>query len=225
MRGEVELAEKMFAQVPPDWGKIDALLSEAHFSDEELAAIAIDLTDDCFCEYNYAINEDFPDLTPENMHSNYLLQSLQTLLDHGLDPNTIYNEENVLWNIQFINAPGAAGSAMRLLMEYGGNPNHCIPDDDETLFDSISFDVSYDKYTHEYEYTVQCWLVLMAYGGCWSDGEIPLKMLGGHSAAELKNFESIDYSIEPLPPEPNRYGCWIMHVFSKDTGEEIARYK
>jgi hypothetical protein len=145
MRGEVELAEKMFAQVPPDWGKIDALLSEAHFSDEELAAIAIDLTDDCFCEYNYAINEDFPDLTPENMHSNYLLQSLQTLLDHGLDPNTIYNEENVLWNIQFINAPGAAGSAMRLLMEYGGNPNHCIPDDDETLFDSISFPLCFPE--------------------------------------------------------------------------------
>ena len=39
-----------------------------------------------------------------------------------------------------------------------------------------------------------------------------------------KEFEQYDYDIEPLPQEPGKYGCWIMHIFNIHTQEEVARY-
>ena len=59
----------------------------------------------------------------------------------------------------------------------------------ETLFEYIAFKVSYDEYTHEYFHTVQCWLLLMAYGACWQDGNIPITMLGEKSVDIFKDFE------------------------------------
>ena len=40
----------------------------------------------------------------------------------------------------------------------------------------------------------------------------------------FKEFEQFDYEIEPLPQEPGKYGCWIMHIFNIHTREEVARY-
>ena len=115
---------------------------------------------------------------------------------------------------------------MRLLLENGGNPNHLIPSEGETVFEYIDFMVSYDQYMHEYFYTVQCWLVLMAYGACWrNNGEIPLTMLGENSVEIFKNYELYDYEIEPLPQIPGKFGCWIMHIFNIETKEEVAVYK
>lgn len=224
MRGDVELAKKMFAQVPPDWGKIDALLSETRFSDEELAAIAIDLTDDCFCEYRDAMNEDLPDITPETMHSNYLMQSLRTLLAHGLNPNTIYNDENVLWNIQYVDAPGVAGSAMRLLLENGGNPNLYFPADGETLYNYISGKISFDEIDDEYFNIFQCWIVLLAYGGGQSGENVPLTMLNGHGIDMLRDFEHYDFTVEPLSQDAGYQGRCRMHIYNKNTGEDVALY-
>ena len=64
----------------------------------------------------------------------------------------------------------------------------------------------------------------MAYGACWRDGEIPITMLGKQSVEIFKEFEQFDYEIEPLPQEPGKYGCWIMHIFNIHTLEEVARY-
>ena len=56
-----------------------------------------------------------------------------------------------------------------LLLENGGNPNHLISCEGESIFEYIDFKVSYDEYTHDYLHTVQCWSVLMAYGACLGD--------------------------------------------------------
>ena len=117
-----------------------------------------------------------------------------------------------------------AGAALRLLLEHGGDPNHRIPAEHETLFESIAFEVSYDRYTHEWFHTVQCWLVLMAFGGCWDEGNIPLTMLGDNRVEMFRDFERFDYIIEPLPQDPGKYGCWIMHVFDRETMEKVAQY-
>ena len=73
---------------------------------------------------------------------------------------------------------------------------------------------------------VQYWLLLMAYGACWqNNGKIPLTMLGNNSVEIFKNYELYDYEIEPLPKEPGKYGCWIMHIYNVETREEVAVYK
>ena len=64
----------------------------------------------------------------------------------------------------------------------------------------------------------------MAYGACWRDGNIPITMLGEKTVDIFKDFELYDYEIEPLPQEPGKYGCWIMHIYNIATHEEVARY-
>lgn len=222
--GFIEQIKTSFEEQPSDLAKIRALLISGDPSKEDLAELAISFTGDCFCEYHDALDPEIESVTIENMHSNYIIEAIQLLLEFGLDPNTIFDNDNVLWCAMWIDAPNVAASVMRLLLENGADPNHFIPAEHETLFEFIAFKVSYDEYTHDYFHTVQCWLVLMAYGACWRDGGIPITMLGKHSVEIFKEFEQYDYKIEPLPQEPGKYGCWIMHIFNIHTQEEVARY-
>lgn len=221
----VYLIKKKFEDTPSDLDGIKELLAQRKFTAEELAEIAVDFTDECFCEYHDALDPEIESVTIENMHSNYVFDAINLLLEAGLDPNTVVNDDNAIWNAMYIDAPNVAASVMRLLLEEGGNPNHIIPAEGESLFENIDFCVSYDEYTHKYFHTVQCWLVLMAYGACWPDGGIPITMLGDNSIEIFKEFERYDYEIEPLPQEPNKFGCWIMHIFDKETREEVAVYR
>ena len=220
----VKQIKEVFEQEPSNLDEIRNLLSLRELTREELADLAIFFTDDCFCEYRDALDPEVESETIENMHSNYIIEAINMLLEFGLDPNAIFDNDNVLWNAMWIDSPNVAASLMRLLLENGGDPNHFIPAEHDTLFEYIAFKVSYDEYTHDYYHTVQCWLVLMAYGACWRNGEIPLTMLGNKSVEIFKEFEQFDYEIEPLPQEPGKYGCWIMHIFNIHTREEVARY-
>lgn len=227
--GNAEICQNlisMFAQIPPDWQNLEKIFRQYSFTKEQLAEIAISLSEDCFCEYRDAVDEKIENVTPDHLHSNYLLNSLQMLLDNGLDPNVYIGkyEENVMWELQYVDAPNIAAAAMRLMLENGADPNRIVPSEKESIFQYIDFKVSYDSYTHEDFFTVQCWLVLMAYGGCWSNGEIPLTMLNGNDVEIFKEFENFDYWLETLPKEPGHYGCWIMHIFDTRTKEEVARY-
>lgn len=220
----VNQIKEIFEQEPYNLVKIRELLNSRDFTIEELAELAVTFTDKCFGEYSDALDPEVESVSIENMHSNYVLQAIKMLLEFGLDPNTIFDDDNVLWNAMWIDAPNVAASVMRLLLENGGDPNHFIPAERETLFEYIHFKVSYDEYTHDYLHTVQCWLLLMAYGACWKDGSVPIAMLGENKIDIFKNFEHFDYYISPLPQEPGKYGCWIMHIYNTETKEEVAVY-
>ena len=158
------------------------------------------------------------------MYSNHIFKAISLLLDFGLNPNTVLNGENVIWKTMWIDVPNIAASVMKLLLENGGNPNHYLDNSGENLFEYIAFKVSLDEYTHDYFYTFQCWIILMAYGGCWRDGRIPITMLGENTVDVFKDFEKFDYEIEQLPQKPGKYGCWRMHIYNIDTKEEVAIY-
>ena len=217
--------KELFERTPSDLEKIKDLLSSRKLSEDELAELAVSFTSVCSWEYQDALEPDLESVNAETMRSNYIVAALNLLLTFGLNPNTIVHYDNVLWNTMWIDAPNVAASTLRLLLENGGDPNHCMSPEDETIFEFISSKVSYDEYTHDCFHTVQCWLLLMAYGACFRNNEkIPLTMLGGHSIEIFKNFELFDYLIEPLPPEPGTYGNWTMHIFNTETKERVAVY-
>ncbi len=221
----VKQINELFEKAPFDLSGIRQLLSCRKLTESELAELAVGFTKQCFGEYYDALDPEIESVTIENMHSNHIIGAISLLLEFGLDPNTIVDDDNVMWNSMWIDAPHMAASVLKLLLENGGNPNHFIPSEGESLFEYISFKVSYDEYTHEYFHTVQCWLLLMAYGACWQDGEIPIKMLGGKTVEIFKDIDLYDYEIEPLPQEPGKYGCWIMHIYNVETTEEVAVYR
>ena len=219
----VEKIKSLFEKVPNDFGKIRELLSSQKFTKEELADIAVACAENCFGEYSDACNPKYENFNIEDMRSNYIVEAIELLLEFGLDPNiTVNNDENVMWEAMWIDAPGVAAKVLKLLLENGGNPNHYIAEEHETLFEYISFKVSEDEYTHQYFYTVQFWWLLMAYGGCWKNGEIPLEMLNGNSVEIFKDYELFDYEIECF--EPFKIGNWKMHIYNIETKEKVATY-
>lgn len=222
----LEDMKNMIDKCPPDLTDFDRALDVGKYSPQELAELAYHAADNCFGEYSDFCSGQFPEMQESNLHGNYLPWILRLLLWHGLDPNIeTFSGDTALQALQWVNQPNVAADTLRLLLEHGGNPNLQPSGDSETLFDTVAFRVSYDEYTHNFFHTVQFWLVLMAYGGCWEDGQIPLTMLNGHEVSIFKEFEHFDYTIESLPEKPHTYGNWIMHIFDKRTGDEVAVYK
>lgn len=219
---------ELFEKKPSELSKIAQLLSSRKFTDEELAKIAFSFVDECFCEYRDSIVQKFEPVGAEYLHFNYIVDAIEMLLQSGLNPNIIVDDYNVMWQTIFIDAPDIAATVLKLLLENGGDPNHFIPAEGESLFETIHFDVSYDDFicTHSYFHTVQCWLLLMAYGACWRDNkEIPLTMVGDNTVEIFKDFKKFNFDFEPLPQVKNCFGCWIMHIYNTETNEEVAMYK
>lgn len=219
-------------ELPPVLQKIDRILSENNFSKEELAKMANEAVGNCLCEFKNAVGSPmehgfdpkFRTVHIDNLYSNSLEQVLRCLLRHGYDPNVTVDDNNAFDDLQLVDTPDVGASCMRLLLENGADPNRRYTDDPDTLFEFIAYKVSFDEYTHRHFNTVQCWLVLMGFGGNWKDGSIPVKMLNGHSAEIFRQFELFDYYIEELPQTPGKYGCWKMHIYDTRTNEEVAIY-
>ena len=122
----MEDIKRMLKDLPPDFDKIRSMLCDYKPTVEELAEIAIDCTDECFCEYKEIHFYHLGDGASDNMHSDYIVDSLKLLLEFGLEPDTIIGFDNAMWNTIWIDAPNVGASALRLLLEHGGNPNHFL---------------------------------------------------------------------------------------------------
>ena len=92
----VNLIKEKFEDTPSDLDGIRELLAQRKFTAEELAEIAVGFTDECFCEYHDALDPEIESVTIENMHSNYVFDAINLLLEVGLDPNTVVNDDNAL---------------------------------------------------------------------------------------------------------------------------------
>jgi len=219
----VDKVNKLFRQSPPAWDQIKTCFEKNQFSKHDLAVMACEAVGECLGEYYDAEYRGEGDIN--NLNSHYILEVLQYLLDKGLDPNEVLDDatDSAFWDVRWIDTPDVAASAVRLLMEYGADANIRYPRNSETLFEYISFKISCDEYTHDYFHTVQCWLVMMGYGACWDNGEIPLTMLGNHDVSIFKEFEKFDYILEEIP-RLGTYAAWRMHIFNKETGEFVAVY-
>ena len=66
---------------------------------------------------------------------------------------------------------------------------------------------------------VQCWFVLIGYGGRPESIE-PFELAEGHSYDELKEYEYFDYYIK-LDPEKRQN---LLHIVDMRTGEEIGYF-
>ncbi len=211
---------------PAGFAKIDHLLLEKNFTIEELAMLANAAVGVCFCEFRsavdpegYGLNPEFRTVHIDNLCSNSPEQVLECLLRHGYDPNISIGEENAFWDLKYVDTPNVGARCMRLLLENGADPNLIIVSEPGSLFENIDFDVNFENGSRWYYNTVQCWLVLMAYGGHLYNGTIPVKMLNGNPVEIFKGIELFDYSIEDLPNN-----CWRMNIFNAKTGEKVAQY-
>lgn len=190
--------KQMFSVIPPDYEEIEKMLSAFSFDKKELAEIAVHIVDSCFAEKKSREFESERYGKPirpfEQCFSNYVYNSLKLLLRYGYDPNVPTDDDNAMFNLQYIDYPDIGAKTLRLLLKNGGNPNVTLPDDsNEGMYDYLTSCISYDSYEHEYADRVKCWWVLMGYGAGSKDGKPPIEMLNNNSIELLKNFENYDY--------------------------------
>lgn len=206
----------LITMVPPDYKQINAMFKDCSFSKEELADVGIDLVDKCFMVYS-----------SEQDHSgNYLYSNILLLLLNGLDPNMLGEEGCALWAAHCIDTPGVAGRVIRLLIEFGGDINTVDEDeyDPENLFEYLDekisdwYDIGFDQSDFD------CWLVCLGYGGKDKFGQVPIKMVNGHSIEELKEFERFDCAMTRDGFYDEENGKYFMKIIDKKTREIVALY-
>ena len=209
-------------QIPPDFVMAEHLLQQEMYTVENVSKIGTDYAWECveecweyFWDNDVVRNEEvIPDL-----HSTYICDVLTFLLQHGLDPNAVFEEENIMDNLRYLDNGYLAADTLVLLFEHGGNPNlYC---GGESVFDDVDFAVFYDAGEQQdrqrYSSLVHCWMVCLAFGGILGNGKAPVEVFHGFDLKELKNHRNFCFGIT------KREEIWPdIHIFDKQSMREVV---
>ena len=218
----------------PDIQGLKEELDNEDYTPEQVTKAAIRYLKDCFddqVEEDYEHDEresvycsNLPAeavLRPE-LRSAHIPEILELLLEYGLDPNAVYDDENVMHSLKYIDNGYVAADALALLFEHGGTPN--IVMDGEDLFDAIDFDVIFDALNQEdrrrYDALVHCWFVYLGYGAKLRDGVSAVDVFRGFDISELKQHRNFTFA---LTYTQNRGEKWSLHIIDRWNFWEVAR--
>ena len=139
----IKLSEKeqkllsMLTMIPPSFEAAAQLLAAEKFTTDEVTRVAIEYSDECFCEVDDFESENNiprPKGVVPNLHSTYIVDVIRFLLQYGLDPNGIHEDCNIMDSLHYVDNEFLAADALALLLEHGGN--HDLIVDGEELFSS-----------------------------------------------------------------------------------------
>ena len=152
-----------------------------------------------------------------------LVNRLKLLLEAGLDPNHIVDEENPIWECQYITpVHGLNARFLWLLLEYGGNPCICVESRGEDLYSYINYKMGNEP--DQIETLTPCFLLLSGFGGVLYGGACPVVMNDGHGIEELKRIDKLEWGFGPFLEAPERQDCYTLHIYNAETSEEIGHY-
>jgi len=219
---------ELLTSIPPDFDRAEALLKSSGFSTTELTKVALEYAGECFCDAgDFArqngichTEEVFPDL-----NSTYIVEVIRLLLQHGLDPNEIYDDDNIMNSIKFIDNEYLAADALLLLLEHGGKHDLYIPGKGETLFEDIDFEIwfgtneQYDR--QRFAAWVHSWMVLIGCGARYSKDFIqtfkPFDESENFDLEKLKNHRDYSFAVSHFD------GKYAISIIDKKTFWEVAR--
>ena len=218
---EIKLKNFLLA-TPPDFEELEYLLKFGDYTVENLSKVGTDFVWECINEcWDYFLENDIirtEELIP-NLHSTYLCEILSLLLRYGLDPNAIYEEENIMDNLKYLDNGYQAADALVLLFEHGGDPNLIC--DGFSIFDEIDFDVLFDAAEQQdrqrYSSMVHCWMVFLAFGGRLSNGNSAVEIFHGFDLSMLKDHRRFYFGITKGETWPD------IHIFDKKDLWEVVR--
>lgn len=211
---------ELLSQLPPELDTARKMMENERPSGLELAWLAKEVAGDTFGEYGDSLCDETP-AAPGSLHREYLYQTVEFLLEQGLNPNiTVDDEENIMFELKYTDGPDVAAKVMRLMLEHGGDSNLYVVSDN--LVSEIEFDMyefgEYEKPRDEHR--VQLTMVLQAYGGHWpKDNSVTYTMRDGYKAEIFKEFEKFDYRTGYESGSPG-----YIHIFEKATGKTVADY-
>ena len=121
-----------------------------------------------------------PILNERSMSTTYLyeavrennLTAVRVLLNNGADPNYVNNNlthDCVLWDLQYCDMenddPGIRFQIAKEFFRHGADPNIVPEAGEESLYDYVTFKVFNDSPGYDWDYLLDFYLLLIAYGG------------------------------------------------------------
>ena len=222
------LLEKLTA-IPPDLKEIKNIINEGKYSAEDVSIIgAVFIYNSC----GYMDTSDPLNYIPIEPHSPYIYDAVKLLLKHGLDPNLVYDQINIMQSLLSVATPYVAADTLALLLENGGRVD--LEVDGDRIFDDLDFDIIFGAYNQEarcfYDSWVHCWMVMIGYGARLKDGSIPVETYkvfdekyiesSPFDPALLKEHQNYTFGISNVP---GRGENWSLHIFDRRTFFEVAR--
>lgn len=209
-------------EIPPDLNSAEVLLKQEPYSVESISKVGTDFAWECVeSSWEYLWDDDIvrsEEVIP-GLHSTYICEVLELLLQYGLDPNAVFEDNNIMDHMRYLDNGYLAADALVMLLEHGGNPN--LPCNGATIFDDIDFDVLYDaeeqRDRQRYSSMVHCWMVYLAYGGVLQNGNPVGKAMGNFDIRELKKHRNFYFGISSGEH-------WLdIHIYRKGSLWEVYR--
>lgn len=219
---------ELLTVIPPDTDGAERYLQEKHLSCGEITRAALEYAGCCYCEVGDLAHEQ-KILHPENkipgLHSTYILDVLRLLLRYGLEPNGAYAGCNIMDSMRFLDNELLAADALALLLEHGGKADMRIPGEEETLFQTMDFDVffgaveQYDR--QQYAAIVHCWMVLLGYGA--RNGEEKMQVFREYDCAKEFDLRKLKEHRKYYFGVSHTQSGFAISIYDKDTLWEVAR--
>ena len=214
--------------IPPNWAAAEQFLDETKLTPREITRVALAYAGECFCEagdYAYERNIPHPASIIPGLHSTYIYNIVEFLLHYGLEPNGIYEEDNIMEALRYVDNEFLAADALGLLLEHGGNYDLFTGSGCEPFFQSLDFDVYFDAIEQEdrqrYAAMVHCWMVAIGYGACCNGDKRSLFKEYGSSTQfdlqKLKNHRNYYFGVTHLEKG------FAISIYDKETLWEVAR--
>lgn len=169
-------------------------------------------------EYKYNLfGEEGEPKFAEKCMTEKISKVFDVLLARGLDVNAD-SDKNALSSCIWIENEDIAVMLAKKIFEHGANPNLKLTcDGGESLHDYMNACIGYNRFDDDG--FMKIWLLLIAYGGCYENGETYLEMLNGYSAEIFKNI--YDFG---LRRERDANGSRVMYFYNISTNEDVALY-
>lgn len=185
------------------------------------AAEADDYSEDIIEQIEYEYNL-FGEEGEPKIAEKYMIEKISNVFDvllaRGLDVNSD-SDKNALSSCIWIENEAIAVMLAKKFLEHGANPNLKLTcEGGESLYEYMNFSIGYDMFDNDG--FMKIWLLLIAYGGCYENGETCLEMLNGNSAEIFKNI--YDFG---LRRERDANGSRVMYFYNISTNEDVALYE
>ena len=216
-------------KVPPDLEGAEVLINGGDYSGDDISLVGAALMKDYYVDFEASDPDHYSRVEPQ---APYVYDVVKLLLEHGLDPNAVYGDTNIMSDLLFVSTPYVAADTLALLLEHGGRTDLVV--DGARIFDDLDFDIVFDAFNQEirssYDSTVHCWFVMLGYGARLRDGSLPVDIFdvydedylnkNAFDISLLKDHNNYTFGISNVP---GRGESWSLHIFDKRTFYEVAR--
>lgn len=235
LKKKTEKLLELLNVIPPNFAQIRAELENGHYNTEEVSFVGYHFVSEvCF---NECIDRDYEayrfsePVLLQNEHSTFLYKIIEMLLEFGLDPNVIFDDDNIMYALPHIDNEYVGADTLNLLLEHGGKVDLLVGG--ENLFMNNDFDVWFDSIEQfdrrHYDALVHCWFVYLGHGAVTDEGKVPVTL--SRKSMLYDEYDWEPFKLSDLKNHRNFTFCLTFSehgrcllIVDKRTRWEVARF-